>query len=96
MKLSDLFAKEEPLKLNGEIVEGVFIREAPISELVKLQSIIKEKDIAKKLEMANALLEICVVDENGEYPFKDKKISFAYVMDIVTSVMEVNIPKSGK
>lgn len=96
MNINDLFAKKTPLKLGEEIVEGIFIQEAPLSELAKLQAITKEKDIIKKLEMATSLVELCVVDANNEYPFKEKPLSNQFIMDIVTAVMEVNLPSTGK
>lgn len=94
MNKYDLLVKNIPLKIGDEVVEGIYIKEAPLSELAKLQNLVKEKDLGKKLDMALSLIEICVVDKDGKCPFTtENKLSNNYILEVVNQVVEVNIPQ---
>ncbi len=96
MKLDDLFAKNTPLEIDGKAVEGAFIKQAPLSELVKLQDISKAKTLDEKLSKAIAIIKVCLVDEKGNTVVKsDNQLSNAYIMEVVQEIIKVNTP-TGK
>lgn len=94
MKLNDLFAQLKPLTINKEVVEGAFIKQAPLKELVKLQDIDKAKTIDEKLEKSLELVKICLVDKNGKPLITSKnELSNEYIMEVTTAIIEANSPE---
>jgi len=97
MNIQDLLFKKKPLVVDGEEVEGAFIKPLPVSEMINLGSLGSEKDNTKTVNTMIGIINKSIVDKDGKPIFKTKDAYDADFMGkCINSIIEVNSTGGGK
>lgn len=96
MNLNELISNNKPLIINGEKVEGTFVKAIPVSKFDDIDNINKIEDRTEKLKLMEKIIKYSLVKEDGTLAVEEgQEIPVAMIDKFTEAIFEAN-DLSGK
>lgn len=96
MKLNDLLSNNKPFVIDGETVEGVFIKQIPVSKFSDIEKLNSTEDRAEKLSIMENIIKYSLINADGTQAIQDnQELPVSKLDKIAEAIFEAN-DLSGK